>query len=125
MEGVHFMMDMYDCRPFSGEDPKMLQDMLTNIIEMVGMKLVKPIEPFLYDELESSFGWGWSLVGILADSHITIHTAPSKGNSMFFDLYSCNFFDHRMLHKYLCDTLRPDRYEFNVVKRNDFERWSR
>ena len=72
----------------------------------------------LYEEHESSFGWGWSFNAILADSHVTIHTAPSKNRSAFIDVYSCSFYNADNIVEIVVDGFKPERFQKTVIERN-------
>ena len=67
---------------------------------------------------------GYSLFGIISESHISIHTFP-ENNYFSFDLYSCKKFDTDILKKFINDNLNDiDEINVNVIKRDIVsEKW--
>lgn len=121
MVGLHMIVDMYHCKRWLNlQDPKVLEDILRRVIQLADMKLIKLNTPILYEEFDSSFGWGWSFSAILADSHATIHTAPSINYSVFFDMYSCKQFNLPKVLEFILDKFNPSRYVLNKIFRNEY-----
>lgn len=118
MKGQHLIMDLYDCSSLILEDHRELSIFIIELIEKAGMRLVKLCEPIIYDDFDSKLGWGISLVAILSDSHVTIHTAPSRRASAFLDIYSCNTFDKNYIEKFIVDRFKSTYYKIHSIERN-------
>ena len=54
---------------------------------------------------------GYSLFGIISESHISIHTFPEQ-KCFSFDLYSCKLFDHQKLKDLI-------KKEFDILESKD------
>jgi len=126
MRGKHLLMDLYGCKPvFVTQDVGFLQDVLRSVIALAEMTLIFMPQPVIYEDFDSTFGWGVSATAILAESHVAIHTAPSVMNSVFFDMYSCKDFDDSILYSKVVDFFNPDFLECRVIPRNRFLQMSR
>ena len=61
---------------------------------------------------------GYSLMGIISESHISIHTFPEK-NYFSFDLYSCKAFDTQLLINIFEQELKGCELKYNVINRGN------
>jgi len=59
---------------------------------------------------------GYSVFGIIAESHVSMHTFP-EDNYFSFDLYSCKKFDSNFLIDLLYKELRDCQLNYQVIKR--------
>jgi hypothetical protein len=59
---------------------------------------------------------GYSIFGIIAESHISMHTFP-EDNYFSFDLYSCKKFDTNFLIDLLNKELKDCQLNYKIVKR--------
>ena len=59
---------------------------------------------------------GYSIFGIIAESHISMHTFP-EDNYFSFDLYSCKKFDTNFLVDFLHKELGDCQLNYQVIKR--------
>jgi len=115
--GLHLTVDLYGCKETTLQDPNFLENVIFSAVKKADMNFVD-MYSILYDKHESNFGWGWSFNCILSDSHINIHTAPSKNRSAFIDVYSCKYFDKNDLVDLFIEGFKPVRYYISVLERN-------
>ena len=59
---------------------------------------------------------GYSLSGIISESHITIHTFPEE-NYFSFDLYSCTKFDTELLINIFKEEIKYIKLDYKFFKR--------
>lgn len=89
--GPHLMLDLNDCNPAILDDLDACFRLLTELPERIGMTIITQPYVFRYDAPLPGDG-GITGVTIIAESHISIHTYPSK-RFAFVDLFSCKPFD--------------------------------
>lgn len=59
---------------------------------------------------------GYSIFGIITESHISMHTFP-ENNYFSFDLYSCKKFDSNFLIEILNKELGDCQLDYKIIKR--------
>lgn len=85
-KGIHIIADLYDC-DFSYQIEK---HSLESIVEQV-KSIVSDGGFTILGTLHHSFGKNaFSIVCMLAESHISIHTWPERGY-VSFDIHTCNY----------------------------------
>lgn len=74
------------------------------------------VQPPCNGDEDSSPG-GYSLVQILAESHLSIHTYPSRG-ALSFDFFSCSSFDADAVVEFVkAETCGAAIFKHSVIKR--------
>ena len=80
--GNHFLIDLYECDYSLLNDVNIVKNILHNIIEKVGARLINEN----YKEFSPI---GISGFAIISESHISVHTWPEYGFAAI-DVFSCN-----------------------------------
>lgn len=79
--GVHFLLDVYDCNPLLLDDIDFLDSLLRNVAAKAEMHILNAT----YHKFEPQ---GVSLLFLISESHISIHTFPEYSCATL-DVYSC------------------------------------
>ncbi|MEM0361036.1 MAG: adenosylmethionine decarboxylase [Sulfolobales archaeon] len=108
--GKHVYGNLYECDPNLLSDPEYLTKVVVNAAKEGNMTLLDvkswKIEP------------GVSVVAIILESHITIHTWPEYGFATV-DVYSCGLHtDPESSFKYIAKALKAGRCDYKVVDRS-------
>ncbi|MEM0453541.1 MAG: adenosylmethionine decarboxylase [Sulfolobales archaeon] len=108
--GKHVYGNLYECDPNLLSDSEYLTDVVVGAAKEGNMTLLDvkcwKIEP------------GVSVVAIILESHITIHTWPEY-NFATVDVYSCGLHtDPEVAFKYIVKALKAERCEYKVVDRS-------
>ncbi|MCD6324097.1 MAG: adenosylmethionine decarboxylase [Desulfurococcales archaeon] len=108
--GKHVYGNLYGCDEKLLSDSEYLREVVSEAARVGNMTLldirVWRIEP------------GVSIVGIVLESHITIHTWPEHGFAAV-DVYSCGEHTNpEAAFKYIVKALKAKRYEYEVADRS-------
>ncbi len=108
--GKHVYGNLYDCDPKILSDVEYLTEVIVNAAKEGNMTLLDvkswKIEP------------GVSIIAIILESHITIHTWPEYGFATV-DVYSCGLHTNpENSFKYIVSALKAGRYECKVIDRS-------
>jgi S-adenosylmethionine decarboxylase len=110
MVGRHYLVDLAGCDPALLNDPERLRAALRAAAQAAGASLL--------GELFHHFSpHGVTLVGLLSESHVALHTWPEHGFAAF-DFFLCS--DSASVDAALAvlrETLRPDCVELRLVPR--------
>lgn len=90
--GPHLMLDGYGCDEKRLDDIKFIYAFLSNFPKLINMRKIMPPYVFYHDGGNKPEDRGFSGIVIIAESHISIHTYPSKG-FVVMDIFSCKEFD--------------------------------
>jgi len=95
-----------------GINDKILND--TNKLKNILLEALKQDNFRILSKASHKFSpQGYTIVILLAESHIALHTYPEY-NSLFFYLYSCrNPKDGRKTYEFLKEKLKPSSVDFN------------
>lgn len=109
-EGLHVLGEFYEVCPKLLNDAWFLQEILEKAISKSGATLcswqVKIFEPT-----------GLTLVALLAESHVSVHTYPEYG-ALFFDAFTCgNTCDPQVIAQILMEALEVKRKTLRLVYR--------
>ncbi len=108
--GKHVYGNLYDCDPAILRDEERLRDIIVKAAEIGNMTLL--------DVRSWKIGEGVSIVAIVLESHITLHTWPEYGFATL-DVYSCGMHtDPEAAFDYIVKMLRPRRVEKGVADRS-------
>lgn len=107
--GKHVFGDLYDCDPELLSDQEYLERVVKEASEIGNMRLL---------EVKSwKIGLGVSVIGIVLESHISIHTWPEYSYATV-DVYSCGAHtDPEKAFNYIARALRASRIKINIVDR--------
>jgi len=111
--GKHIYGNLYGCDSRLLSDPRYLREVVKEAARQGNMTLLDiklwRIHP------------GVSIIGVVLESHITIHTWPEHSFAAV-DVYSCG--EHtspEVAFKYIVKALRAKRYEYGVADRSYIE----
>ncbi len=108
--GKHVYGNLYDCDPNTLSDAKYLTEVIVNAAKEGNMVLL--------DVRSWKIDPGVSVVAIILESHITIHTWPEYCFAAV-DVYSCGLHtDPESSFRYIVKALNARRYEYKVVDRS-------
>lgn len=112
-KGIHLILDIIlDSKNVYLWDEESLIRLSKELIESIGMKLMMgPYSQKFDGELA-----GVSVVSVLAESHISVHTFPEFG-LVEMDIFSCVPFDTDKAKHFLSDKLEPLEMETVVIRR--------
>jgi len=97
--GTHLILDVLTFNE-SDEDKIKLKniefgkDVLTKIVSEVRMSIIGSFHDHQFVDDKTKDDLGYTINGMLMESHITIHTWPESGY-FSFDLFSCNNFSDK------------------------------
>lgn len=113
--GLHLTIDAYGADPLKLGDAQYVKDFLASIPGTIGMHLLWG--PHI-EEIKDDSGHepGVSVILMIYESHMTIHTYPKK-DFFTMDVYSCNMFDHQKVIEMTKKTFTPTEVEVNTVIR--------
>lgn len=115
--GPHLMLDLSDCNPEILNDLETCFRLLNELPVKIGMTKITQPHVFRYNAPVPEDS-GITGVTIIAESHISLHTYPSK-NFAFVDLFSCKPFDIETAKDYVIQTFQSKSPEFYVQIRGE------
>ena len=96
-------------------DEKLLEQCIKYLVDQIGMRILKgPLAAKEYSSFEKR---GCSVVVILYESHVAIHTYSNLGEA-FIDVFSCREFNVQTIIKSLNRFLG----DFEIIEKNIFSR---
>jgi len=117
--GKHMICDIYDIKNLILlNSTELLQQLLVNICNKYNFEILK--------EINYSFNpQGCTILFLLSESHISIHTFPEK-NHISFDIYTCREYnnnnEYNEIYNYLIYNLRASaNSECKIIDRNFIE----
>jgi len=111
--GKHVYGSLYGCDPKLLSDPEYLEKTVVNAAKVGNMTLL--------DVKVWHISPGASVIGIILESHITIHTWPEYRFATV-DVYSCGpHTDPLKAFNYIVKSLKAERYELEVADRSFVE----
>jgi S-adenosylmethionine decarboxylase len=115
--GVHFTLDGYGGSPEKLNDPKLMDQIFRELLDLLGMeKLTEPVVKYAEPRNIKDSG-GYSGFVMIVESHISIHTFPKK-RFVSIDAYTCkNDMDRKTIEKYFRDAYDLQETEVQFFKR--------
>lgn len=122
MYGAHLMLDLYGCDGNKVRDLNQIFDFLDEMPAKIGMtKITRPCLVLHKDKPGDEPGITGAV--FIAESHISIHTFPSRENYVTMDVYSCKMFDKKKVTQMIADELKPKRIDAQfVIRGREFEK---
>jgi len=106
--GRHVIIDAWTQESQRLNDPELIGAVLNELVEMVGMQILKPAEMVAVplDPMVENGEDDGGVTGtvILTTSHGSIHTWPLRGH-VSFDLFSCKEFNVKQVVDFLSEKL--------------------
>jgi len=108
--GKHVMGNLYGCNASKLSDISYLIDLVRNAAKVGNMTLL--------DIKSWKIGEGVSVVGIVLESHISIHTWP-EFRFATVDVYSCGAYTNpEKAFEYIASALEANKVEIKIIERN-------
>jgi S-adenosylmethionine decarboxylase len=129
--GRHVIIDAWTQEARLINDVKLVGDLLNELVELVGMQILRPAEivavPLNPSVTSGEDDGGVTGTVILTTSHASIHTWPLRGH-VSFDLFSCKDFNVKKVVDFLTEKLGLTGGQIRSLPRNhvpdDQHRWS-
>ena len=119
--GRHIIIDAWTQESRLINDPHLVGDVLDELVELVGMKILRPAEvvavsldPAVTDGEDDG---GVTGTVILTTSHGSIHTWPLRGH-ISFDLFSCKEFNVKTVIDFLSNKFKLTGGQIRSIKRS-------
>ncbi|GAB4243089.1 MAG: hypothetical protein Kow00109_18860 [Acidobacteriota bacterium] len=110
--GRHVILELYGCPRQLLENEKLLKQLLAESSERAGATLLKLASHHFQPQ-------GVTVVGLLAESHISIHTWPERRYAAV-DVFTCGQTTRpEKAAEYLTQHLRPTASELKILERGD------
>ena len=113
--GQHLMLDGYSSDSEKLKDIELIYNFLDIIPDRISMTKIMPPYVFKYIGKKPE-DWGLSGVVIIAESHISIHTFPSK-QFLSIDIFSCKKFDSQDCVSFIEEIFGLKKIEVNLLDR--------
>ena len=115
-QGTHLFTDFWGCSPAVLQDEQLLRQAAVHAVRVAGAALYA-LHSIQFRSRPPGVTSGVTVVAILAESHLTIHTYPEAGFAAV-DLYTCGSRSTpRRGLNYLKHVLSPSRYVVHEVTR--------
>jgi len=115
--GPHLMLDCYGCDENKLKDLDFVLKFLDDLPDLIGMHKIAEPHAIDYPGNPKSFDRGGiSAVVIIAESHISIHTFPSR-NYMSVDIFSCKNFDVNKTIEFIVKSFGVKKFEKKLLNR--------
>ena len=108
--GIHIFYELYDCDCSQLNQVDELREMLLDAVRSVSLEPLEVVSHRYHPQ-------GASVVILISESHITIHTWPEHGYAAV-DLFSCRLdVDPNLVGQVLDASLNPSRSEIQIIER--------
>lgn len=112
--GKHILGELFGVKKDLLNDAKLLESILSKGVEASGATLcgiqTKEFEPC-----------GVTILGLLSESHVSIHTYPEEG-SLFFDAFTCGErCQPQAIASEMIKALKPTHQRLQMIRRGDEE----
>ena len=114
--GKHMICDIYDIKNTNLLNNKfLLSTLLKNICSIYGFQILKEVD-YSFEPI------GCTILFLLSESHISIHTFPEK-NHISFDIYTCRHYNNNSeyieIFNFLINQLNASiDSEYKIIDRN-------
>lgn len=107
--GKHFLLNLYGCSYKNLNDEKFLIDLLENAAIVSGATVVQTI----FKKFEPQ---GVTVLTLLSESHISIHTWPEKGEAAV-DIFTCGDCEPKIGCDVIIQQLSADNHTLSYIER--------
>lgn len=115
MFGPHLTLELYDCDNNSLADKDTMYKLLDTLPTKMGMTKITDPSILHYSGIHPE-DEGLTGIVIIAESHISIHTFAKKGFAAV-DVFSCNYFETKMVVEELIKAYNPERWDESLMQR--------
>jgi len=104
--GEHLTLDCYGGIMERLNDPCLVEEFLSDLVDDLGMKKLSPVKVFFAQGNGGKDTGGWSGFVVIEESHISIHTFPHRRFASI-DVYTCqNGLNKTLIKKYTKTTIQ-------------------
>ena len=107
--GKHYLLNLYGCSFVLLDDERCLIDLLENAAVASGATVIQTISKKFEPQ-------GVTVVCLLSESHISIHTWPEEGKAAV-DCYTCGDCNPKIGCDIITYQLNPSKYELTYIQR--------
>lgn len=107
--GDHFLVNLYECDIVKLNDEKFLVEMLEQAIIKGKMTLLNLVTHKFEPQ-------GITVVALLSESHISIHTWPERGSAAL-DVFTCGESNPELAMEHMLMALEAKDYNTNCIRR--------
>ncbi|QGT54618.1 S-adenosylmethionine decarboxylase proenzyme [Synechococcus phage B3] len=107
--GKHYLLDLYGCEFEVLDNLEFLLQLLVDSALLCGATILNKC----YHKFEPQ---GVTIILLLAESHISIHTVPEKGEA-YVDVYTCSIVDPEISCLKIIDEIKPSRHNLRLFDR--------
>ncbi len=107
--GKHYLLNLYGCSFVLLDDERCLIDLLENAAIVSGANVIQTISKKFEPQ-------GVTILCLLSESHISIHTYPELGNC-YVDIFTCGNCDPKIGVDIIIQQLYPKSYDLKYVDR--------
>jgi S-adenosylmethionine decarboxylase len=107
--GKHYLLNLYDCSFVLLNDEQFLIKLLESAAILSGATVIQTI----FKKFDPQ---GVTVICLLAESHISIHTWPEEGKAAA-DCYTCGDSNPKLGCDMIVQQLNPSKYELNYIQR--------
>lgn len=112
--GKHAIYDLSGCDAALMNSPSLLREIVMQAATVAEITVLGSMDHHFEPQ-------GYSIVLILEESHLSLHTWPENGY-VSIDLFSCSArTDFAAVHEFLVGRLRPVNSQFSLLKRGPYE----
>lgn len=114
--GPHLMLDISGCDVSKLNSLEFCQKFLSELPGQIGMTKIYGPVVMRYNDENDPLESGVTGLVVIAQSHISIHTYPEK-NYAFIDVFSCRYFDHKMVTEKIIELFDVKNTDAYICKR--------
>jgi S-adenosylmethionine decarboxylase len=107
--GKHYLLNLYGCSFVLLDDEKCLIDLLEHAATVSGATVIQTISKKFEPQ-------GVTVLCLLSESHISIHTYPELGNC-YVDIFTCGSANPKIGCDLIIERLNPQSYDLKFVGR--------
>ena len=107
--GKHYLLDLYGCEFGVLDNLEFLIQLLVDSALLCGATILDKS----YHKFEPQ---GVTIILLLAESHISIHTVPEKGEA-YVDVYTCSIEDPVISCRKIIEEIKPVKYNLRLFAR--------
>lgn len=107
--GKHYLLNLYGCSFVLLNDEHYLVRLLEEAAVISGATVLQTV----FKKFDPQ---GATVICLLSESHISIHTWPEEGKAAV-DVYTCGDSDPKLGCNMIIQQLNPSKYELNYIQR--------
>jgi S-adenosylmethionine decarboxylase len=112
--GLHLTIDGSNCNPKSIRSKSTIEKFTRDLVQKIDMKAFGEPQIVMFGDANKR---GFTLVQLIETSNICAHFCE-ENNSMYFDLFSCKYFEKEAVEKLVYNYFQPAKIKTHVRKRD-------